>query len=279
MILTYQHFDLLGKIAFERATFKPPMKNSDIMENEACFVFTQKGSVQVHGSYRSTRFESGESILMKCGNFVSHWKATPSTTPSEAIIIHFFPDVLKWIYHNDLPLFLIPQDKKPPSTLFKLKSNRLITHFIDGLNMYFDSPDLVSEELIIHKLKEIILILYKLDNPEIRDIISSLFELEQVNFERVVKANLYEPITISELAQLTNLSLATFNRKFKEIFGNSPANYIKNKKLEKAKSLLVKSHLNVTEICYDVGFNDLSSFSKAFTRKYQCSPSNYKKKA
>lgn len=279
MILKRQHFDLMGKVVFEKATFHPPMKNSDLMVNEACFVFNQKGFVQVHGSYQNIQVESGESILMKCGNFVSNWKETSLATPSEAIIVHFFPDVLKWIYQDDLPMFLIPQKKKPTLTLSKLNSNRLINHFIDGLNIYFESPSLVSEELIIHKLKGIVLLLFKLDNLEIKAILSNLFEPEQINFKRVIETNLYEPITINELAQLTNHSLATFNRKFKDVFNNTPANYIKNKKLEKAKKLLTTTLLNITEICFNVGFNDLSSFSKAFTRKYKISPSNYRNRS
>ncbi len=279
MILKYQHFDLMEKVVFERTTFQPPMRFSDLMVNEACFVFNQKGYVQLHASYQNIHFESGEGILMKCGNYVSHWKDTPLTTPSEAIIVHFFPDVLKWVYQNDLPLFLLSQKKKPDLTLSKINSNRLINHFIEGLNILFDSPDLVSEELIVHKLKEIVLVLFKLDNLEIKDILSSLFEPEQANFKRVIETNLYEPITISELAQLTNQSLATFNRKFKEVFSSSPASYIKNKKLEKAKKMLNSTQLNITEICFDVGFNDLANFSKAFTRQYNISPSNYRNKS
>lgn len=279
MILKHQHFDLKGKLAFERVTFQPPMKNSDLMVNEACFVYNQKGFVQLHGSYQNAYFESGESILMKCGNYVSHWKKTPLAAPSEAIIIHFYPDVLKWIYQDDLPMYLLPQKKDSALTLSKLKSNRLIDHFIDGLNILFDSPDFVSEELIIHKLKEIILLLFKVDNQEIKEILSSLFEPEQLNFKKVIQTNLYEPIAVSELAQLTNQSLATFNRKFKDIFDDSPANYIKNKKLEKAKKLLNNSQLNITEICFDIGFNDLASFSKAFTRKFNVSPLNYRNKS
>ena len=85
-------------------------------------------------------------------------------------------------------------------------------------------------------------------------------------------------MTIEELAQQHNLSLSSFKREFSKIYHDTPANYIKAKKLEKATELLEFSNQRITEIAFDCGFNDLANFTKSFTSKYSLSPTNYRQK-
>jgi AraC-like DNA-binding protein len=75
---------------------------------------------------------------------------------------------------------------------------------------------------------------------------------------------------------MTNLSLSSFKREFKKNYGDSPASYIRNKRLEKSAELLRISEERITDIAFDCGFNDLATFSKLFHDKYNTSPSNYR---
>jgi AraC-like DNA-binding protein len=93
-----------------------------------------------------------------------------------------------------------------------------------------------------------------------------------------VEAHLYSSISIVELARLTGRSLSTFKRDFETQFNDTPANFIKEKKLEKALELIQSTELSVSEICYEVGFQDTSHFTKTFKQKYNQSPSEYRKK-
>ncbi|WP_250347248.1 helix-turn-helix domain-containing protein [Flavobacterium anhuiense] len=74
------------------------------------------------------------------------------------------------------------------------------------------------------------------------------------------------------------MSVSSFKREFAKIYHDTPANYIKMKKLEKAAELLQVSDQRITEIAFDCGFNDLANFTKSFTSKYHVSPTNYRQK-
>ncbi|MEL6989852.1 MAG: helix-turn-helix transcriptional regulator, partial [Bacteroidota bacterium] len=75
---------------------------------------------------------------------------------------------------------------------------------------------------------------------------------------------------------LCNLSLSTFKRTFKEHYASSPAKYIKKRKLERAKKLLLSSNLRISDIAYDCGFSDLAHFSKSFLQAYSSSPRDFR---
>ncbi|MBE9463298.1 helix-turn-helix domain-containing protein [Dyadobacter subterraneus] len=128
------------------------------------------------------------------------------------------------------------------------------------------------------KLKELILLLLQTDNAEnIITLFSHLFNPRQAGLFEVVEAHLYSSISIAELASLTGRSLSTFKRDFETQFSDTPANFIKEKKLEKALELLQSTKLSVSEICYEVSFQDTSHFTKTFKQKYNQSPSEYRK--
>ncbi|MCK6617771.1 MAG: AraC family transcriptional regulator [Cyclobacteriaceae bacterium] len=67
-------------------------------------------------------------------------------------------------------------------------------------------------------------------------------------------------------------------RLFKKYYGQTPKQYIIDKRIEKAKALL-KNGLNITETCYNVGFDNPSSFSTLFKSRVGVSPNEFQKRA
>ena len=131
--------------------------------------------------------------------------------------------------------------------------------------------------MLVIKLKEIILLLCQTKNASIiQQILSQLFSPTSFNFKQVIESYFYQHITLEELAQMTNLSLSSFKREFRKIYNDTPANYIRNKKLEKAAELLLISDERITDIAFDCGFNDLANFSTLFHEKFNQSPSNFR---
>jgi AraC family transcriptional regulator, exoenzyme S synthesis regulatory protein ExsA len=72
------------------------------------------------------------------------------------------------------------------------------------------------------------------------------------------------------------MSVSTFKRTFQSLFQDTPANYIKMKRLERAKELLGMSTLTVSEIAFQTCFHDVAHFSRSFKATYHCSPSAYR---
>jgi two-component system response regulator YesN len=88
--------------------------------------------------------------------------------------------------------------------------------------------------------------------------------------------NFHQPISMGEIARSANLSLSRLSHLFKIEVGTSPAKYLKQIRMEKAKHLLETSFLSIKEIMFAVGFNDSSYFTRSFKRFYGMSPTAYR---
>lgn len=277
MILDRKHFDINNKCAIEKLMIKTPLMLDSIFQDEACFTYLKEGELSVTSPTHKLSIQIEESVLLRCGNyFVNAIQTLPART-CEVYAVHLYPDILKELYKNEFPNFIKGDAHKPYIT--KIEKQGVITHFIQSLDFYFENPNLVTEDLLKLKIKELILLLLQTENAvNIVTLFSHLFNPRQAGLFEVVEAHLYSPISIVELARLTGRSLSTFKRDFETQFNDTPANFIKEKKLQKAFELLQSTELSISEICYEVGFQDTSHFTKSFKLKYHQSPSEYRKK-
>ncbi|MEM9001638.1 MAG: AraC family transcriptional regulator [Bacteroidota bacterium] len=276
MILNYEKHTLNSFPVFERVLFAPPFKPNVTYDKEACFIYSLSGNGISYGGLNRDKIFAGESLLMKCGSFVNHWQNTKHNAPCEIIVIHVTPDLLNSIYKDSLPDFLSPTNRASSKIFQRLPKNLVIDEFIKGLLFYFDHPELINEELIKLKIKELILLLYSIDHENIRALLQSLFTPVNLTFRAIIEAHIYEELEIKDYAALTNTSLSTFKRKFKQTFQQTPAAFLIGKRLEKAAELLKKTDRRITEICFDCGFKDLSTFSRSFAKRYSMSPSAFR---
>jgi len=91
-----------------------------------------------------------------------------------------------------------------------------------------------------------------------------------------VDRHLPEPLTVSRLARLARVSPYHFIRAFRASTGQTPHQYIRARRLERARELLVTTPMPVTEICDAVGFHSLGSFSSLFRRATGETPRAYR---
>lgn len=279
MIAERKQYQLFGKIIFEKVTIEAPFKIPNPMPNEACFLYMLEGQIDYKTQLQSVSIPVNEAVLLKCGNYFSQMKSSTLSKNNQIVIVHFHPEILKKIYDTDLPKIFQKPAKEPSLdiNLTQINNDFLIQKYIESLLFYFDNPTLINEDLLLIKLKEIILLLCQTKNaPVIQQILSQLFSPTSFTFKQVIESYFYQHIAIEELAQITNLSLSSFKREFKKNYNDSPANYIRNKKLEKAAELLLISDERITDIAFDCGFNDLANFSTLFHEKYSQTPSNFR---
>ncbi|MEO0573731.1 MAG: AraC family transcriptional regulator [Bacteroidota bacterium] len=277
MILKYESYDLLDFPVFERLTFQTPFRPSTTYDAEACFIYTLAGNATLYGGLERDTMKAQESVFMKCGSFLNAWQAKKNSGPCEVIAIHIKPKILEYIYRHKIPEFLRNEGSKSTSIFTKISKETVVDEYIKSLVFYFDHPSLINEELIILKAKELILLLHHLNYGNIRELLQSMFDPVALSFKSIIKAQLFEELEVRDYAALANMSLSTFKRRFKEVFNDTPAHYINNKRLEKAAELLELTDKRVTEVCFECGFNSLSTFSKSFSKKYRIAPSEYKK--
>jgi AraC-like DNA-binding protein len=85
-----------------------------------------------------------------------------------------------------------------------------------------------------------------------------------------------EELTLADLCSEADLSEWHFLRAFRDAFGETPHAYLTRVRLERAKEILTITGRSVTEICLDVGFSSVGSFSTLFGRHHGLSPSRFR---
>jgi len=84
------------------------------------------------------------------------------------------------------------------------------------------------------------------------------------------------PLDIANLSQVANVSEAHFIRTFKTTFGETPHRYLQRRRVERAMFLLRETERSVTDVCLDVGFGSLGTFSRTFADIVGDTPTEYR---
>lgn len=88
-----------------------------------------------------------------------------------------------------------------------------------------------------------------------------------------------QPLDVPTLARIAHVSEAHFIRTFRATFGETPHRYLQRRRVERAMFLLRETDRSVTEICFDVGFSSLGTFSRTFRDIVGEPPTAYRKRA
>jgi AraC family transcriptional regulator len=97
--------------------------------------------------------------------------------------------------------------------------------------------------------------------------------------ERVIttaRERLCEPISLHDMSRVAYLSTFHFNRVFHQITGLPPAKFISAMRLGEAKRLMLNTNLSITDICFEVGYNSLSTFTRLFTQRVGLGPREFR---
>ncbi len=153
--------------------------------------------------------------------------------------------------------------------------NECLIAFAESLKPYFNNPSTINQGLLRLKILEL---LYNISDCS-KNMFRQILQLKnpvRADIRQIVEQHYASPITILELAYLSGRSLSSFKRDFQQIYNIPPAQWIREKKLEKAKEMLQNTPISVSEICYTLGFENVSSFSQIFRKYYKQSPSEYR---
>src|SRR5438270_8042022 len=87
------------------------------------------------------------------------------------------------------------------------------------------------------------------------------------------------PLDVAAVARVAHLSEAHFIRSFRATFGETPHRYLQRRRVERSMFLLRETDRSVTEICFDVGFTSLGTFSRTFRDILGVTPTEYRRGA
>ncbi len=130
-------------------------------------------------------------------------------------------------------------------------------------------------ELIVHKLAQTVFANDKRDTPDKMD----LQETDRIRRARdILCRNLETPPRLSDLAHAVGTNHGRLNHGFRELYGTTVFGYLRRKRLVEARRLIETEDANVTEAALSVGYNSISSFSKAFSEYFGIQPMMCRKK-
>jgi len=86
-----------------------------------------------------------------------------------------------------------------------------------------------------------------------------------------------QPLNVEELARGVHMSAGHLSREFRRAYGESPYSYLMTRRIERAKAMLRRGDMSVTEICFAVGFSSLGTFSTRFAELVGVPPSVYRR--
>ena len=228
------------------------------------------GSVKLTCGRQTWTVSKNEMILLRRAQSVSYEKQGSEETG-------LFESQLFAINDELLKDFLTSQQVQIPQMTEELgaqvspMSDRLVA-YCWSLSPYFNDPSQVNPGLLRLKVMEL---LYNVMDCS-KNIFRQMLQLRQpvkTDIHRVVEENYTSPISLDELAYLSGRSLLSFKREFQDIYGESPARWIREKRLSKAQQMLRSSSLSVADVAYSLGFENPTHFSRIFKQQYGYAPS------
>lgn len=103
-------------------------------------------------------------------------------------------------------------------------------------------------------------------------------EVERIHYARdLLIRDIENPPDLVELARMAGLSRSKLHYNFCAVYGTTPFDYLRNRRLEKARISLNEGNMDVTEVAYSVGYSSLSHFTKVFKQYFGMPPSNYRR--
>jgi len=116
------------------------------------------------------------------------------------------------------------------------------------------------------------------EKPEIS--LSDLETLERLGRARAFIDHCYDhPLSLDQISEKACFSRYHFLRLFRQAFKKTPHQYLIERRIEKAKELLTADDLRVTDVCFEVGFQSLGSFSSLFHKWVGHAPATYRERA
>lgn len=116
-------------------------------------------------------------------------------------------------------------------------------------------------------------------NPQKNKISGDRAQINRLkNVLTYIRSSYYETVTLDELAAVAGMSSRYFCRAFSAVTGKTPIEYLNYYRIEQAGEKLLMTDKSVTEIAMSCGFNDMSYFSKTFSKHKGMSPTSYRKK-
>ncbi|MEL0456964.1 AraC family transcriptional regulator [Flavobacteriaceae bacterium SZ-1-7] len=247
-----------------------------LYSNHNQLTFTISGKRIIKHGDKKWILNDCQGFLLKRGAF--HQELPDDFTDWKVLVLYLKDNYLKKIFdefRTYLKLNNLPKVNVEMIQQFMLNDQIRICY--ESLLPYFENPQLLPDTIFEGKFKELIFnILVHPDNKHILAYINQITGDYVTPIWEVMEANYIYNLKISEFAEISNRSTSTFRRDFEKHYGTTPGKWLKMKRIEKARMLLISSEKSIGDIIFNCGFENVSHFSRIFKDTFNVSPSEYR---
>jgi len=263
-------------VAILRYRNSAPPPRAKIMLQQNLISFLLEGEKTVHFAGTQVTVKPHQFVMLAAGNCLMSEKIAANNADYHSILI-FFDNNLLADFFNRHALLLDKQTRpsdNPPFLLFE--KDEFLVNFTQSLDCMLSGDKPVYHGLQKVKLEELFLYLAMQYPGQIQQIRNMSYEAnDDLVVRQAVTSHINSNITVEELAFLCNMSLSTFKRRFARIYGNSPNRWLLEKRMERAAKMLRQDDCKASEIYYELGYENLSSFIQSFKQIYGITPKQY----
>jgi AraC-like DNA-binding protein len=227
------------------------------------FISGETKIVQAEGSYL---FQKGDIFLIPRNQLATIINYPKDGLPHQTVVMHLTTDWLRNFYGK---LRIVSTTVREPH-IRHYNNHPLLQSCLSSLIPYFDLKELPGNIANL-KLTEAVSILRSID-PDIDSMLANFEEPGKIDLADYMEKNFMFNLPMEKFGYLTGRSLTTFKRDFKKAFDTTPQKWLTKKRLELAHYHLAEKKKKPIDVCYEVGFENLSHFSFAFKKHFGYAP-------
>ncbi len=249
------------------SSYEDTFFKSDIMFDQHMLVWFLSGETKIVQTDATYVFKKGEIFLIPRNQLATIINYPKDGQPHKTVVMHLSVERLRDFYAGKQ----VKSQPLKPTRIYSFSNHPLLESCLTSLIPYFDLKD-IPEDIAAIKITEAISILRTL-NKDIDQVLANFEEPGKINLVDYMEKNFMFNLPMEKFGYLTGRSLTTFKRDFKKAFNTTPQRWLTQKRLELAHYQLKEKKKKPLDVCYEVGFENLSHFSFAFKKQYGLSPS------
>ncbi|MFA6152387.1 MAG: AraC family transcriptional regulator [Chitinophagaceae bacterium] len=239
---------------------------SDIMFDQHMLIWFISGETKIVQADATYIFKQGDIFLIPRNQLATIINYPKDEQPHKTVVMHLSTERLRDFYAN------LNTKPRPSASqkIYVFNNHPLLESCMASLIPYFEMKDL-PENIASLKITEAISILRTVDNG-IDNVLANFEEPGKIDLAGYMEQNFMFNLPLQRFGYLTGRSLTTFKRDFSKAFNTTPQRWLTRKRLELAHYQLAEKKKKALDVCYEVGFENLSHFSYAFKKHFGYAP-------
>ncbi|MFT3946453.1 MAG: AraC family transcriptional regulator [Agriterribacter sp.] len=196
------------------------------------------------------------------------------------VLVFFIPDdYLAQFFRQNCNSLMSDKNKATIADhILPLKISNISQSFFYSMLPYFSQTPPPHEDLLELKFKELLFsILSNNQNPSLLAYLNTLANENYYTIQAIMESNFTSNLSLEQYAQLACKSVATFKRHFQTVYHDTPANWIKKRRIQYAEDLLHSSVSPIKDIAYECGFENHTHFNRIFKELKGITPLAFRK--